>query len=85
VRWLVKPWLAEQRIQAFEAEIQQPLQPGQGKRTDLLRYPDNDVSDPQARQEARTVRSDSQAHRGNTGYLMARLQRLDPEVADPCR
>jgi hypothetical protein len=64
--------LAEQRIQAFEAEIQQPLQPGQGKRTDLLRYPGNDVSDPQA----------IRMRGNNTGYLMARLQRLDPEVAD---
>lgn len=63
--------LAEERIQAFEVEIEQPLQPGQGKRTDLLRNPGNDVSDPQA----------ARMRGNNTGYLMARLQRLDPEVA----
>lgn len=63
--------LAETRLQAFELEIAQPLQPGQGRRTDLLRYPDNEVKDPQ-----------SQRMRGNdTGYLMARLQRIDPDVA----
>lgn len=63
--------LAEQRIQAFETEIEQPLQPGQGARSDLLRYPDNEVSNPQAKRMRGT----------DTGYLMARLQRLDPEVA----
>jgi hypothetical protein len=35
--------LAETRLQAFELQIAQPLQPGQGKRTDLLRYPGNEV------------------------------------------
>jgi hypothetical protein len=61
--------LAEARIQSFEAEIEQPLHPGQGKRTDLaLRYPDNEVS--------------GSTPRGtNTDYLMARLLRVDPEVA----
>jgi hypothetical protein len=61
--------LAEQRIQAFEDEIEQPLRPGQGTRTDLqLRYPDNEVS--------------GSTPRGtNTDYLMTRLLRLDPEVA----
>ena len=61
---------AETRLQAFEAEIAQPLRPGQGKRTDLLRYPGNEVE------------SSLKARRGNdTGYLMACLQRLDPDVA----
>jgi len=63
--------LAERRLQAFEAEIAQPLQPGQGKRTDRLRYPDNEVE------------GAIQARRGtDTGYLMARLQRVDPDVAN---
>ena len=63
--------LAEARIQAFETEIEQPLQPGQGRRADLqLRYPDNDLLEPiRARQGT------------NTGYLMARLQRVDPDIA----
>ena len=62
--------LAEARIQAFEAEIEQPLQPGQGRRADLqLHYPGNEVKPIQARQG------------NNTGYLMARLQRVDPDIA----
>lgn len=67
--------LAEERLQAFEAEITQPLVregqqagPGRGHKTS---YPDNGFSDPQ-----------SQRMRGtDTGYLMARLQRIDPDVA----
>ena len=62
--------LAETRLQAFELEIAQPLQPGQGKRTDLLHYPDNEVKD------SRKARQGT-----DTGYLMARLQRIDPDVA----
>lgn len=67
--------LAEQRIQAFEADIEQPLVregtqagPGRGNKTS---YPDNGFSDPQA---ARMRGTDS-------GYLMARLLRVDPDVA----
>lgn len=58
---------AEERIQAFEKEIEQPLAVGQGRRTDLQpRYPDNEV-----------------ARRGtDTGYLMGRLLRKDPGIAD---
>jgi hypothetical protein len=62
--------MAETRLQAFEAEIAQPLQPGRGKRTDLLPYPGKEVE------------SSLKARYGNdSGYLMARLQRLDPDVA----
>jgi hypothetical protein len=67
--------LAEARIQAFEVEIEQPLVregpqagPGRGNKT----------VDPGKRF------SDSQAARmgGNgSGYLMARLQRVDPDIA----
>lgn len=64
--------LAEERIQAFEVEIEQPLQPGQGRRTDLLRVPE---------QEVERVSGQNWNGSTNTGYLMARLQRLDPEVA----
>lgn len=64
--------LAEARIQAFEAETEQPLHPGtRTGRPIKSRYPDDDFSDPQGRRMRGT----------NTGYLMARLQRLDPEVA----
>ena len=60
---------AEERIQAFEKEIEQPLAVGQGKRTDLqLRYPGNEVQKPR---------------RGNgTGYLMGQLLRKDASIAD---
>jgi hypothetical protein len=63
--------LAEARIQAFETEIEQPLQPGQGARTDRLRYPGKEVVDPQS----------ARMGGNNTGYLMARLQRVDPDIA----
>jgi hypothetical protein len=61
--------LAEQRIQAFEAEIEQPLVSTHGGKRDRQGDPDN--LDPYAQRMRGT----------NTGYLMARLQRLDPEVA----
>jgi hypothetical protein len=64
--------LAEARIQTFEAEIEQPLQPGQGKRTDLLRVPE---------QEVERISSANWSGSTNTGYLMARLQRVDPDIA----
>lgn len=59
---------AEERIQTFEKEIEQPLAVGQGRRTDLqLPYPDKEV----------------QARYGtNAGYLMGRLLRKDPSIAD---
>jgi hypothetical protein len=67
--------LAEARIQAFETEIEQPLVkegpqagPGRGNKTS---YPDNGFSDPQAKRMRGT----------DTGYLMARLQRVDPDIA----
>ena len=63
---------AEQRIQAFEAEIAQPLVregpqagPGRGSKTP---YPDQGFS---------AVKGGGYGN--NTGYLMARLQRVDPE------
>lgn len=60
--------LAHERILAFEAEIEQPLVIGHGgKRT---KQADPDKVDKQAAR-----------YGTNTGYLMARLQRLDPEVA----
>lgn len=71
--------MAEARVQAFEAEIQQPLvtahggaRPGAGRKSGNQGYPgDLDSRDPQARRM-----------RGNgTGYLMARLQRVDPDIA----
>lgn len=70
--------LADERINAFEAEIRQPLHPGKaGNPTGANqhtrnRYPDNGSSGstPQA------------ARRGtSTSYLMARLLRADPDVA----
>jgi len=67
--------LAEERIQAFEAEIAQPLVregsqagPGRGNKTIV---PEQRFRDAQAARMGST----------NTGYLMARLQRIDPEVA----
>jgi len=66
--------LAETRLQAFEAEIAQPLfrdgqqaGPGRGHKTP---YPDKEVIGPLGSQ-----------YGTNTGYLMARLQRIDPDVA----
>lgn len=61
--------LAEQRIQAFEAEIEQPLVVAHGGKRDRQVVPEQ--LDGQAARMGST----------NTGYLMARLQRLDPEVA----
>jgi len=68
--------LAETRLQAFEAEIAQPLvaasrgNPTGANQHQRKGYPDN-FSNPQ-----------SQRMRGtDTGYLMARLQRVDPDVA----
>jgi hypothetical protein len=62
--------LAEERIQAFEAEIAQPLAASHsGKRIKQV-VPEQ--------LEAQTARMGST----NTGYLMARLLRLDPEVAN---
>lgn len=64
--------LAEQRIQAFEAEIEQPLVKANGRpKGGKNSYPDNGFSGGQAQRMRGT----------DTGYLMARLQRLDPEVA----
>jgi len=61
--------LAETRIQAFEVEIEQPLVQSHGGKREQS-DPDN-LADPQAKRMRGT----------DTGYLMARLQRLDPEVA----
>lgn len=61
--------LAEARIQAFEAEIAQPLVSAHGGKRERQGDPDN--LDPHAQRMRGT----------NTGYLMARLQREDPEVA----
>ena len=60
--------LAEEQIQAFEAEIAQPLVARHGGKRE---------------RQADPGKVDKQAARfgNNTGYLMARLQRLDPEVA----
>lgn len=69
--------LAEKRIQAFEVEIEQPLvREGRGNPSGTNQhtrkgYPDNH-SDPQAQRMRGT----------DTGYLMARLQRIDPGIAD---
>ena len=61
--------MAETRLQAFEAEIAQPLVLAHGGKRERQGYPGD--LDPHA-----------QRIRGNdTGYLMARLQRLDPDVA----
>lgn len=67
--------LAEQRIQAFEAEIEQPLvregpQAGPGRGNKSI-DPGKCFSDPQA----------ARMGGNNAGYLMARLQRVDPDVA----
>ena len=68
---------AEARVTAFEAEIAQPLLTTHGgARLGAGRKPVNQV-DPD--------KLDSQAARmggTNTGYLMARLQRVDPDVAN---
>lgn len=64
--------LAEERIQAFEAEIAQPLVLANGRpKGTKNRDPDNSFLGPQAQRMRGT----------DTGYLMARLQRMDPEVA----
>jgi len=62
--------LAETRLQAFEAEIAQPLVVIHGGKRAKQAYPDQLDS-----QSARM-------HGTNTGYLMARLQRIDPDVAN---
>ena len=63
--------MAETRLQAFEAEIAQPLVRANGRpKGPQNRYPDNGFE------------ISLKARRGtDTGYLMARLQRLDPDVA----
>lgn len=64
--------MAEERIQAFEAEIEQPLVLANGRPKGHGNFdPGKSFSDPQA----------ARMGGNNTGYLMARLQRLDPEVA----
>jgi hypothetical protein len=64
--------LAERRLQAFEAEIAQPLNPGvRLGRPPKNHYPDNDLAG------TRKARQGT-----DTGYLMARLQRVDPDVAN---
>jgi hypothetical protein len=65
--------LAEARVQAFEAEIEQPLHPG--VRTG--RPPKSLVPE----QDLRSIGSADWSGSTNTGYLMARLQGLDPEIA----
>lgn len=64
--------LAEERIQAFEAEIEQPLIKANGrppKKGNLV--PEQGFRDAQSARMGST----------NTGYLMARLQRVDPDIA----
>jgi len=61
--------LAEARIQAFEVEIEQPLVKSHGGKREQV-YPGN-LADPQSQRMAGN----------NTGYLMARLQRVDPDIA----
>lgn len=61
---------AKTRVQRFEAEIDQPLHPGQGTRTDL-RHPD----------PGKEVHSKSGKWGNDADYLMARLLRVDPDVA----
>jgi hypothetical protein len=65
--------LAEARIQRFEAEILQPLHPGAGRPKKAL------IPDP----GKELVRSGatSGAWGNDAGYLMARLQRIDPDIA----
>ena len=63
--------LAERRLQAFEAEIAQPLVLANGRPKGSKNcYPDDGFSDLKARRGT------------DTGYLMARLQRVDPDVAN---
>jgi hypothetical protein len=65
--------LAETRLQAFELEIQQPLHPGAGRpKKGLIPDPGKEL-----------IRSGatSGAWGNDAGYLMTRLQRVDPEVA----
>lgn len=58
-------------MKAFEKAIEQPLELGQGTRTDLQpRYPGDEV-DPVRR-----------ARGNNAGYLMSRLMRIDPDIQD---
>lgn len=62
---------AEAQIQAFEKAIEQPLEVGQGARTDLRpRYPDNEVD---------LVK---RARGTNVGYLMGRLLKIDSNIQD---
>jgi hypothetical protein len=61
--------LAEARIQVFEAEIEQPLVQSHGGKREQS-HPDN-LADSQAKRMRGT----------DTGYLMARLQRIDPDIA----
>ena len=65
--------LAETRLQAFELEIAQPLHPGAGRPKKGL------IPDP-GKELIRTGAT-SGAWGTDTGYLMARLQRIDPVVA----
>jgi hypothetical protein len=61
---------AIKRVRAFEAAIEQPFNPGQGKRTDRLHYPDNEVTPRKARQGT------------DAGYLMGRMLQMDSDIAD---
>jgi hypothetical protein len=65
--------LAEARIQRFEADISQPLHPGAGRPKKAL------IPDPG--KELIRSGATSGAWGNDAGYLMARLQRLDPEIA----
>lgn len=64
----------EQRIQSFEAEIAQPLVLGTRGRP-----PASGNLVPE--QDLERVSGQSWNGSTNTGYLMARLQRVDPEIA----
>jgi hypothetical protein len=70
---------AETRLQAFEAEIEQPLHPKLGTKGGNPTGTNQHTRNPDPDQGCKGAKGGG--YGTNTDYLMARLQRLDPDIA----